>query len=236
MSKTFKHSGDTGDIIFSLPAIRALGGGVLYLDPDGGFSNPLVKFADKVRTKLNAASIQSLAPVLTQQPYIEAVKEWHGEPVDYDLDEFRRHIRFNNLSDSHLAAFKLPTTERDTAWLKIADPIFVEGRPVVISRSVRYHSNYSYWEQHLPALKDLAIFVGYPKDHEIFEYTFGHAIPYHPTPDITTLARVIAGCRKFVGNQGLPHALAEGMKKNLVNEMYRIYPSAVFKRPGAEYV
>lgn len=39
MAKTFKHSGDLGDIIFALPAVRALGGGILYLDPDGGFSN-----------------------------------------------------------------------------------------------------------------------------------------------------------------------------------------------------
>lgn len=195
-----------------------------------------MKFADKIRTKLNAEAIESLKPLLLQQPYIQEVRHWHGEAVDYNLDEFRRHISFNNLSDSHLAAFGLPLGERDTAWLSVADPIRVEGRPIVINRSVRYHGNYGFWESNLPQLKRFAIFVGYPKEHEIFQYTFGHELPYFATPDVLTLARVIAGCEQFVGNQGLPHAIAEGLKKNLIHEMYRVYPSAVFQRPGTRYV
>jgi hypothetical protein len=235
MPKTFKHSGDLGDIIFALPAIRALGGGILYLDPDGGFVTPLTKNADKVRTKLNAEAIDSLRPVLMQQPYIQEVRHWHGEAVDHDLDEFRRHLRFSNISDSHLAAFNLSPAERDTAWLSIADPIVIEGRPIVISRSVRYHGNHIFWEMSLPKLKETAVFVGYPKEHEIFEYTFGHQVPFYPTPDILTLARVIAGCEKFVGNSSFPHALAEAMKKDLVNEVFRVAPNTIFKRPGAQY-
>jgi hypothetical protein len=31
MSKTFLHSGSLGDIVYSLPTIQALGGGVLYI-------------------------------------------------------------------------------------------------------------------------------------------------------------------------------------------------------------
>jgi hypothetical protein len=237
MPKTFKHSGDLGDVVFSLPAIRALGGGILYLDPDGGFSNPIVmKFADKVRTKLNAEAIESIKPLLLQQPYIQEVRHWHGETVDHDLDEFRRHNTFNNLSDSHLAAFGLPPSERDTAWLTVADPIAIPGRPIVINRSVRYHGNYTFWECNLPQLKNISVYVGYPKEHEIFVYTFGHEVPYYATPDILTLARVIAGAQQFVGNQGLPHAIAEGLKKRLINEVFRPYPAAVFKRDGAQYV
>ena len=30
--KTFKHSGNLGDIVYSLPTIIALGGGILYLN------------------------------------------------------------------------------------------------------------------------------------------------------------------------------------------------------------
>ena len=29
---TFRHSGKLGDIVYSLPAVRALGGGLMYLD------------------------------------------------------------------------------------------------------------------------------------------------------------------------------------------------------------
>jgi hypothetical protein len=236
MATTFKHSGDLGDIIFSLPAVRALGGGVLYLDPEGGLSSSIVGYADKYHTKLNADSIDSIKPVLLKQPYIKDVLHWHGETVNYDLDLFRQHIKYRNLSDSHLAAFNLPFTERDTQWLTIDEPIVIPDRPIVVCRTVRYHGNYCFWEDNLQFFKHMAVFVGYAKEHEIFEYTFNHKIEYYPTPDILTLARVVAGCQQFIGNQSLTHALAEGMKKDLVNEYFRVAPSALFKRPGAQYV
>ena len=233
----FRHSGDLGDIIFALPAVRALGGGVLYLDPEGGRDSPMVRPQMGRRfTNLTAEAIKGIAPILLQQEYVREVRPWAGEAVDYDLDLFRRHKNLHNISDSHLKAFGLDSGERDRAWLTIADPIVIEGRPIVISRSVRYHGNYAFWKDHLPLIKDRSVFVGYPKEHDIFQYTFGYEVQYYPTPDMLTLARVIAGCGHFMGNQGFPHALAEGMKKNLINEVFRPNPAAVFKRAGADYV
>jgi len=237
MPSTFKHSGDLGDIIYSLPAVRALGGGILYLDPDGGKSSPaVIETTYEKRTSLTAEAIQEFTPLLQMQPFIQEVQPWRGQTVEYDLDQFRRHIKFNNLSDSHLTAFGLPLAERDTAWLKVDNPIFVKGRPVVINRTARYHANYLFWVYTLDKLLPHCIFVGYPKEHEIFEYTFKRQVQYFPTPDILTLARVIAGAEYFVGNQSFVHALAEGMKKPLTNEVYRPYPAAVFKREGATYL
>jgi hypothetical protein len=233
---SFKHSGDLGDIIFSLPAIRALGGGVLFLDPEGGRGSPLMAGSAAGRTKLNREGIQGISPVLLAQGYVKEVRLWAGEAVDYDLDRFREHEELKNLSDAHLAALGLPLTERDRAWLTIRDPIVMKDRPLVISRSVRYHGNHTFWERLVPAIKEQCVFVGFAKEHEMFEYTFGHKVMYYPTPDLLTLARVIAGCRKFIGNAALPHALAEGMKKDLVNEVYRAFPHTLFVRPGAEYV
>ncbi len=238
MTKTFKHSGDLGDIIFALPAVRALGGGILYLDPDGGTTSPLVSTTsgDPARTKLNAAAIDALRPLLLEQPYIQEVRSWKGQSVDYDLDQFRTHLALDNISDSHLAPFGLPFTERDKAWLSVAKPIVIENRPIVISRTARYQSNHLFWEHNLPQLLPLAVFVGYPKEHEIFEYAFGLHVEYYPTPDLMTLASVIAGCELFVGNSSLPHALAEAMKKPLVNEFFRVLPRTMFKREDAHYV
>lgn len=232
---TFKHSGDLGDIIFSLPCIKAKGGGTLYLDPEGGKSSPLVKWADRTCTKLNQKSIDLLKPLLLEQDYIVDVLLWKGETVDHDLDQFRRHIKYNNLSDSHLASIGLPFHHRDVSWITVKDPI-IPPKPIIISRSVRYHGNFSFWENILPSIKNDCVFVGYEKEHEIFEYTFGHKVKYHKTETIMELAQLIAGCSTFIGNQGFPHALAEGMKKKLINEVFRVYPAAVFNRDGAEYV
>jgi hypothetical protein len=236
MARTFKHSGDLGDIIFALPAVRALGGGILYLDPQGGATEPLVLTSGTPKTKLNAGSIESLKTLLARVPYVNEVRSWNGEAVDVNLDVFRQHARFNNLSDAYLSAFGLPFTERDRQWLEISDPLSDSRFPIIIARSVRYHGNYVFWALNTPKIAHQCAFVGLPKDHEIFEYTFEIKVHYWPTPDILTLARVIAGAQQFIGNQGLPHALAEAMKKNLINEVFRPNPAAVFKRPGAAYV
>ena len=68
---TFKHSGDLGDVIFSLPTIRALGGGQLLLDPEGGESSPYVRFADKTRTKIKLKRIETIKQRLELEGYID---------------------------------------------------------------------------------------------------------------------------------------------------------------------
>jgi hypothetical protein len=236
MGKAFKHSGELGDIIFALPTIRALGGGTLFLNAMEGRGPREGLPAHNKPTGLTRAAVESLKPLLLHQPYIDEVREWAGEKVDFDLHIFRDHLGKHNIADSHLAAFGLPTSERDSAWLIVADPIKIDSRPIVISRSVRYHGNECFWDTCIDQLLAKGVFVGYPKDHEIFVYTFGRPVPYYPTPDILTLAGVIAGCEEFVSNQGFPHALAEGMKKTLTLEVFRVHPAVVFKRDGARYV
>ena len=232
---TFKHSGDLGDIIFALPTIRALGGGVLYLDPDGGRSEPLVKWRHLTRTRLTAASIDQLAPLLRQQPYITDVRLWLGEPVDHNLDQFRAHLRFNNLADSHLAAFGLPSTHRDAPWLSVRDPVRVPGKDLVIARSLKSQGNHAFWEINIDAFRQRALFVGLPLEHQAFTHVFG-PIEHYATPNHLTLARVIAGAAKFIGNVSFPHAIAEAMKKPLYVEYDRTHCQVIFKRSGAQYV
>lgn len=239
--KTYKHSGDLGDIIFSLPAVRALGGGILYLDPEGGEKEPLVSWGGGLftHTKLTEKGIDSVRELLEHQDYIDEVRLWDGEAVDYNLDEFRKHIRFNNLSDSHLAAFNLPSEERDTAWLTVPAAIINDlEKDVVFARSCRYHGNYSFWETLDRDLISNAFFLGFKEEYEFFKYTYPHMseVPLQPVQSLMEMAQIIQGTDMFVGNQGLPHALAEALKKPMVNEVYRPYPAAVFQREEAKYV
>lgn len=236
---TFKHSGDLGDIIFSIPAIKELAAGknaVLYLDPEGGLTSPLVKWADRTCTKLNKETIAQIKNFLEKQHPITRVEFWNGQAVDYDLDEFRRHIKYNNLAISHLVAFAQDQNIAAEPWL-IYDKKRALPKPIVITRSVRYHGHFSYWEHQLPKIKNDAIFVGLPKEYEIFLYTFGQEIEYYPTPTISDLIETVYSCEEIYCNQGLPHALAEGFHKKLTCEVYRVYPAAVFKnKPTSTYV
>ena len=238
MTSTFKHSGALGDVIFSLPAVRALGGGVLYLDPQGGEGDPLLADPDTGRTRadFSAQTIESVKPLLLLQEYISDVRTWTGQKVDYNLDEFRRHLDAGNLCDAYLRAFNLPFTHKETAWLVVDDPVSIPGHPVVVNRTVRYTGNHIFWQKILPKVHKEALFVGFPKEHEIFEYTFGIPIRYYPTPTILDLARVIAGAKQFIGNASSANAIAEGLKKNKILEVCRVLPNVIFKRAGAMYV
>jgi len=238
---TFKHSGDLGDIIFSLPTIKAVGGGILYLDPKGGEEEPLVSWGKGLfnSTKMGEDTIESVRELLEYQDYIKEVRLWAGEEVDYNLDMFRMHIRYNNLSDSHLAAFGISFKERDESWLKVPSSVIDDvDRDVVFARSCRYHANYSFWETIDRELVSKAFFLGFKEEYEQFKYTYPHMseVPLREVKNIMEMAQVISGADLFVGNQGLPHAIAEGLKKPMLNEVFRPYPAAVFHREDAKYV
>lgn len=231
MSHTFLHSGDLGDIIFSLPAIKKLGGGVLYLN--AAAESNLSHYP--LKTKLSKSSALQLVPILKLQEYVTDVRLWNGEVIDFNLDKFRQFIKFNNLAISHLDAFKLDHSCASEAWLKTPKPRVLPKR-YVISRSVRYHGNYVEWVRILRAISNDSIFVGLPKEHEIFEYTFDVRIPYYPTPEISDVFETIASCERLYCNASLPHALAEGLAHPLRCEVFRPYPGAVFKnKKTSEY-
>jgi len=241
--KTFKHSGDLGDIIFSLPTIRELGGGILFLDPNGGESEPLIDWGDGrfTRTKLTKDSIDGIKPLLELQDYIEEVRYWNGESVDFNLDRFREHVVFNNLSDSHLATCNLPISVRDEKWLSVPSALpAIDGKTIALARSCRYHGNYSFWEGLDKDIVEKAFFLGWEREYEYFVYTFPHMaeVPRLTVESLLEMAQILEGVELFIGNQGLPHAIAEALKRPLINEVFRAGPgpAAIFEREGAEYV
>lgn len=242
---TFKHSGDLGDIVYALPAIRALGGGVLYLDVTGGADEPICR-AQLVdgRTKFGQAGFDFIAPLLRAQRGIEAVEVWRGEAVDCNLNRFRDKVsepnprgKVKNLLDLHLDAFGLPPHDPNEAWLECGEPIRL-AKKIVVCRSPRYQTNYPWFVVRKFTLRDRAVFVGLPKEHEIFEYTFDIAIEYLPTPDALQMAQVIAGCETFIANATFGLALAIGLgHASIVHEFEPRFPTTHFEgRRNITYV
>jgi hypothetical protein len=234
--KTFKHSGDLGDIIYSLPTIRALGGGVLYLDPTGGASDPYIKKqCIDGRTRLVKDTIDFISPIIKSQPYIKDVKYWEGEHVTFNLDEFRqkfndpyRRSKTSNLADLHLEQFKLPFSEVEKPWLEVDGDIKLD-RKMIVSRSPRVQGGFGWLNANKFVLRDQAIFVGIPKEHEFFEWTFGIEIPYYKTDTVIELAKVIKGSEIFIGNSSFALSLAIGMgHPRIMQEVDPKVPTTVF--------
>lgn len=237
--KTFKHSGDLGDIIFSLPTIKELGGGILYLDPTGGIDDFMVSWGDGryQKTNLTFKSCELIKPLLLEQSYIEDVIIDNPTYVDFNLNCFRNFLSAGNICRAHLKSFDLNTELDQTKWLELnSSSLFFENRNILIARTLKVQANHAFWEMYPLDWIFKSVFVGLPFEYEVFSKVFNHDIPFWELNNILDLARAINGCELFVSNQTLGHAIAEGLKKNLIQEYYRIHPIAIFKRKGAIYV
>ena len=222
------HAGDLGDIIYALPVVRAMGGGVLHLMDDRGLS-----MHGMTRERFDA-----IAPLLRVQPYVQDVRpDAIPRPTDpatipvVDLNRFRfsgQDFVQTFLADTHLNTWGLPLAERSTAWLHVARPRRV--RPVVLARSIRYHNHAFPWRRVLDQYGPHAMFVGTPAEHAAFVSTFGD-VEYVHTPTLLGAAQVIAAASLFIGNQSCPLAIAHGLKKPAVVEVCLACPNCIDPRP-----
>ena len=227
---TYYHSGDLGDIIYSLPAIRELGGGDLLLGPDNRTNMA-------TREKMTLSRHMLIQPLLEVQPFLHAVDHELMMPKDvtYDLNQMRQLLRSHrldmtpgmNLARCYLQAFGLELDNDSKPWLTVPSP--KEVAPVVIARSPRYRDQTFRWDRVVAEYHGQCIFVGSTEEHADFTKQWG-PVPYHPTADLLELAQVIAGARLFVGNQSLPYAIAEGLKKPAILEACPAGSNTLFVR------
>lgn len=224
----YSISGKLGDLIASLPTIRALGGGDL-------------RFTIKAfhRNLMDRATCDSVSLLLAGLPYIKSVGLWKGEPIDYNLDIIVQRVvetirrgpgGKQPLTDICLEAFGLPLHHRDEPWIT-GVPECVPRQDVLINRTARYRNDGFPWPAVL-ARYPQAVFVGFENEYDDFQSRFG-PIPRVKTDNVLELAMVVSGCRLFVGNQSLALWLAEAMKKPVVVECWKRYASNVIVRPGA---
>ena len=217
--KTFMHSGDMGDIIYSMPTIRALGGGKVYLDP----------FWEA--TPFNKSNAKLLMPLLVSQPYISGVAIHKGEVIEHNLNKFRcsdLNIGIVNLAEAHLRAFGLPVNLMNEQWLSVGKK---KVEKVVFHRSDRYQNASFPWKGLVERFKNQSIFVGLREEHERFTISFGD-VPFYRVCDFLELAEIINGADLFVGNQSLPFAISEGLHKQNILEVCESGPNCNFEREG----
>lgn len=237
---TVRHAGDLGDILYSLPVARTLATGrpIAFL----------IEAASYTRQQLIPPNWCGIDELLMRQPYICAVRPWHqGESVNYNLNDFRARL-FQSLKhgigkDKHLIhwmceAHGVPHSCADAPWLEaepdpVARVVFSRagaGRPahqVYQNPAFPWHF---VWEKYH---KD-AIFIGTEHEHELFSCTCGR-VAHYKTKGLYEAARVIAGCDLFVGNQTATHAIAEGMKKRILLEVWPEGANCLVHRPGVTH-
>lgn len=222
---SFKHSGNAGDIMYAIPAMIALAKGKpihLYLQIDqpgryGKYPHPL---GDKMLTRKIA---DMLKPLLMDQNGITVVEIYDGQAIDYDLDLFRRFpiwLSRGNISRWYFLVF--PTTHPlHLPWLKVTPDDSVKDH-IIVARSQRYRApaiDYSFLSRYKKIL-----FVGVQVEFEEMKQMIPH-IEYRQVDDFLQLARLIMGCKLFIGNQSFPFSIAESLKSKRLLELYYQAPN-----------
>lgn len=222
----FTHHGDYGDTVYQLGCVKHLCDEAdtrcrFYLSP-----------AADTRERMTADHAENLLPLLRAQPYI-ASAEWHrtGFGVRIDVGQRRFWRGGLNIADQANHWLGLPLSGGGPAWLSVPSPNPMA--PVVFARSARYRHPPFPWKLAYQRFGAAACFVGTHAEHAEFCQLVG-PVPIVATPTLLDVARVIAGCRLFVGNQSCPRAIAEGLKKPVAVEMGR-YATCHFERPDAWY-
>ena len=231
----FKHTGHAGDVIYAIPAMKALANGKkihLYFElhqPNRDFTKQMKHPNGNVM--LNEKSVAMFAPLMEQQKDIHFFRAWNNEPIHYDLTAFRSFpfdYRMYSITRWYFLTFAV-SADLGKPWLEITpDKKFSDK--IVLARSSRYHTpgiSYSF----LSSYSNL-IFVGVEDEYEAMKLQIP-ALRYQPVAHFAELASIIAGSKLFIGNQSFPFALAEALKVTRILEVYHQCPNVVPEGPGA---
>lgn len=228
--KTYQTAGDWGDICYALPVIRYHGPGIL-----------LFEAVTYTREPMTAGRWETIAPLLEVQPYIRGTRPLNaGERVDHNLNDFRallfgaahrRQLQIDKSLQSWMfEAHGVPNSEGETAWLTVPEPQRVAK--VVINRSPRYHNARFPWRRVAEKYAGDIVFIGPEQEHKEFCDRNHVHVPRHPTANFLEAAQVIAGAELFIGNQSCCYAIAEGLKKPAVLEVFLPMPNCLYSRPN----
>ena len=190
----FYHSGATGDVIYAMPTIKALGGGVFNVNlPDDLYNTVL--------------------PLLESQEYIYEVKkgrEFVGNV--FNLDKFRNNndLHLTHLVQLHLQSFDIIDETWKQGWLKV-EPI--KSNNSFINITPRYISLTTDWIKEINFLKDNSdnvYFIGLESEYEPYK----HLIERYEIRDYLELAQLLAGAKYVSGNQSSFMAVAQGIGRD----------------------
>lgn len=197
---TARHSGKMGDIIYSLPAAKAMGVEVFYIP----------ETTDQC-SGLNS-SIRSL---LLQQSWIKEVREypWLGgvygkynkDPdiqIHFDLDRHQEHPlrgkRNMVLRYADVFGLKLDHT---IPWLTIKGPRLIDHEYNLINLTNRFRDNSTVnWKRVLSKIEPPVYFIGTIEEHAHFVEKYG-TISRLPTTDFLNFAMYVRDCKALYCNQ-----------------------------------
>lgn len=235
----FYHSGDLGDIIYSLPCIEALGGGNLILGNNNLYKHSIPTI------KITPNLVDQFKTILLNQSYIKNILFEHKIKINFNLNKFRYLFnKWNNNELSVLESNKLKQTNIIDLYKNefgITNNLYIKKwlhtnysttlSNIIINRTERYN-NYNFpWKQIVNNFKNQIVFLGHKKEYEKFVLDFGN-VSYYKT-NFKECLEILNGCKLFIGNQSFLYSLAEGLKIPTLQETDTYIPNCCFYRKNS---
>lgn len=219
------HSGNAGDIIYSLPTVKMLGAEHFIINL---CSDPA--FGGWGGRSITLETARALSPLLIAQDYIKRVSivksnlpleylEGKINGVDFILDKFRlQNASQNHLLISHAKAFGI-NPNLNEKWLTTkGDDVVFKKDYIVIALTERYRTfTNNHWVSVLAGFPNI-IAIGLPQD---FPAMAGITGEFYTCNDFYEMAKIIAGAKVFIGNANSAYAVAEGLKIPRIIEAYQ---------------
>lgn len=235
---SFKHSGNSGDIIYSLAGVRHVCGTLnrraefnMWLDREARYYEGAVHpLGNKT---LDEYMYRMLKPLLEKQPYIAKVDKYLGQRIQVDLDLVRqRDIGMPNGNIAYWYGYIFPDMICDAAvpWIEAEDKYPELANTIIVNRTQRYqnaHISYSF----LRRRKEDLMFVGTLTEFELVKREIPQ-LAYLDVDNFYDLACAIKSCKFFVGNQSMCFAIAEAMKTPRILEICSFAQNVIPCGPG----
>lgn len=237
-ASAYVHAGNLGDIVYALYAIKAAGGGDLFICP--------VQRQRAICTvPVNKEQFEMFAPLLRVQPYLRKIEFRQDYPTFgiRDLNFFRnkwidtlqrKRDGIETLCKCHFLELGLVHKfNDDEPWLSVPNPL-PTGK-IIVHRSPRYNAPATGpqsfpWQHFIKRYAKDMLFVGLESEHEKFQNDFRCKLSYWRVKDFLELARLIAGARGVIANQSFPLSVAIGCGQKVIVEALPRSPDCAFHR------
>lgn len=236
----FKTSSPAGDLISYLPGIREVcrensKRAIIYQRLDmvgGGHEGSYHPFANEFGEPIcmPESMFTMLRPLLLSQEYIEDFIIYSGQDIDFDMDKIRMEV-FTNQPKGNLRNwpdFAFPQMANNLSEKSIFLPETGNkymGR-IVCNFTQRYRNfttTYFFLKQHT----DKLLFAGLSEERDYFCKQWGLDVELLIVKDFLELAKVIEGCKFFLGNQSMCFQIAESLKVPRILEVFPMMPNVI---------
>lgn len=234
----FKHSGQLGDIIYSLPAMIALsetkgvGNFVLYIPSDKRANHaPGINHVGG-NLMVSESMYEFIEPLLTWQPYVSSVfyvpeKCIPSSAIDFDaIRSGQINLSAGNIKDYYFKAFGLVSRSAHQ-WLRRSFSATNGCFDVIIGRSTRYINDSV--DYGVLADCDLNIgFVGIDSEFLNFSKRYPNlTIEHARASNALEVCDLISSSRLYIGNQSFFFSIAEALQADRVLEVFEPVPNVV---------